>query len=155
MPDLPVRVDLRQLRIQAKELLKQAREGDDAALARIEAVSGELMLTSAQLAIAREYGFPSWTRLKTEVERRELLNRRDLAGLGALLDEHPELAVESLEHWCDHRRGATPLGYMAVSGSMHQGSGCRRCRTASTQSHGCWLNAALRSRGIRTTGRRR
>jgi ankyrin repeat protein len=114
MPDLPVRVDLRQLRTQAKELLKQARGGDDAALARIEAVSDELMLASAQLAIAREYGFPSWTRLKTEVERRELLNRRDLAGLRALLDEHPELAVESLEHWCDHKRGATPLGYMAM-----------------------------------------
>jgi ankyrin repeat protein len=114
MPDLPVRVDLRQLRTQAKDLLKQARGGDDAALARIEAVSDELMLASAQLAIAREYGFPSWTRLKTEVERRELLNGRDLTGLRALLDEHPELAVESLEHWCDHPRGATPLGYMAM-----------------------------------------
>jgi ankyrin repeat protein len=114
MPDLPVRVDLRQLRTQAKDLLKQARGGDDAALARIEAVSDELMLASAQLAIGREYGFPSWTRLKMEVERRELLNRRDLTGLRALLDEHPELAVESLEHWCDHTRGATPLGYMAM-----------------------------------------
>jgi uncharacterized protein len=114
MPDLPVRVDLRQLRTQAKDLLKEARGGDDAALARIEAVSDKLILASAQLAIAREYGFPSWTRLKAEVERRELLNRRDLTGLRALLDEHPELAVESLEHWCDHKRGATPLGYMAM-----------------------------------------
>jgi ankyrin repeat protein len=48
------------------------------------------------------------------VERRELLNRRDLKGLRALLEEHPELAVEKLEHWSDHRQGATPLGYVAM-----------------------------------------
>ncbi len=114
MPDLPVRVDLRQLRTQAKDLLKQARASDEAALARIEAVCERLMLASAQLTIAREYGFPSWPRLKMEVQRRELLNRRDLVGLRALLAEHPEVAVESLEHWCDHPRGATPLGYMAM-----------------------------------------
>ena len=114
MPDLPVRVDLRQLRVQAKELLKVARAGDRTALGRIEAVSERVMLASAQLAVAREYGFPSWPRLKAEVERRELLNRCDLPGLRALLEELPELAVEKLEHWCDHRRGATPLGYMAM-----------------------------------------
>jgi uncharacterized protein len=114
MPYLPVHPDLRQLRIQAKELLKQARAGDRTALARIEAVSDRLMLASAQLAVAREYGFPSWPRLKAEVERRELLNRRDLPGLRALLAEHPELAVEKLAHWCDHKLGATPLGYMAM-----------------------------------------
>jgi uncharacterized protein len=111
---LPVHPDLRQLRIQAKELLKQARAGDRTALARIEAVSDRLMLASAQLAVARDYGFPSWPRLKAELERRELLNRRDLPGLRALLEEHPELAVEKLARWCDHKRGATPLGYMAM-----------------------------------------
>lgn len=114
MPDLPVRPDLRQLRIQAKDLLKAAKDGDNEAVARIGAVSDRLELASAQLALAREYGFTSWPRLKGEVERRELLNSRDLEGLRALLEEHPELAVEKLEHWCDHRRGATPLGYMAM-----------------------------------------
>jgi uncharacterized protein len=114
MPDLPVRPDLRQLRIQAKDLLRRARAGDGAARARIEAVSGRLQLSSAQLAIAREYGFPSWPRLKAEVDRRELLNRRDVAGLRALFAEHPELATENLEHWCDHPRGASPLGYIAM-----------------------------------------
>jgi hypothetical protein len=114
MPDLPARPDLRQLRTQAKELLKAARSGDGDAVARIEAVSDRPMLVSAQLAVARAYGFPSWPRLKAEVERRELLNRRDVPSLRALLDEHPELAVDKLEHWCDHKRGATPLGYMAM-----------------------------------------
>jgi hypothetical protein len=105
---------LRQLRSQAKELLKAARAGDADALARIEAVSDRLMLAAAQLAVAREYGFGSWARLKVEVERRDLLNRRDLAGLRRLIDERPELAAEKLEHWCDHPRGATPLGYVAM-----------------------------------------
>lgn len=114
MADLPVRCDLRQLRIQAKELLRAARTGDPGARARIEAVSDRLLLASAQLAVAREYGFTSWPRMKLEVERRRLLDERDLAGLRALLVEHPELAVERMEHWCDHRLGATPLGYIAM-----------------------------------------
>jgi ankyrin repeat protein len=114
MPDLPVSPDLRQLRTQAKELLRAAESGDRAALARVTAVSDELKLASAQLALAREYGFLSWPRLKAEVDRRDLFNRRDLPGLRALFAEHPELAADKLEHWCDHRRGATPLGYMAM-----------------------------------------
>ncbi|HEY2370961.1 MAG TPA: ankyrin repeat domain-containing protein [Gaiellaceae bacterium] len=114
MADLPVRCNLRQLRIQAKELLKAARDGNAEARARVEAVSDRLVLASAQLAVAREYGFPSWSRLKVEVERRRLLNERDLPGLQALFAEHPELTVERMEHWCDHCLGATPLGYIAM-----------------------------------------
>src|SRR5262245_19089865 len=114
MPDLPERADLRQLRTQAKELLSAARDGEPGALARINAVSDRLVLASAQLALAREYGFPSWPRLKNEVERRRLMDARDVPALRALFAEHPELAAERLEHWCDHQRGATPLGYMAM-----------------------------------------
>jgi uncharacterized protein len=114
MADLPVRCDLRQLRIQAKELLKAAREGDAKARARIGEVSDRRQLAAAQLAVAREFGFASWPRLEVEVERRRLLNDRDLAGLRALFAEHPELATERMEHWCDHRRGATTLGYIAM-----------------------------------------
>jgi uncharacterized protein len=114
MADLPPRCDLRQLRIQAKELLKAARANDPGARARIEAVSDRLVLASAQLAIAREYGFASWPQLKMEVERRRLLDARDLPGLRELFSEHPELAVERMEHWSDHCLGATPLGYIAM-----------------------------------------
>ena len=95
-------------------MLKAARDGDSDSAARIEAVSDRLTPASAELAVARSYGFPSWPRLEAEVERRELLNRCDLMGLRALLEEHPELAVERLEHWCDHKLGATPLGYVAM-----------------------------------------
>lgn len=110
MPDLPQRPDFDQLRRQAKDLLRAARGGDAAALARIAAVGGQPGLAMAQLAVARECGFPSWARLKTEVVRREIFNRGDVVRLQALLAQHPELAAERMEHWCDHRLGADPLG---------------------------------------------
>ena len=114
MPDLPARPDLGQLRHQAKDLLHSAKGGDEEALARIRAVSDRPALSSAQLAVAREYGFASWPRLKREVERREILDDRDLTRLERLLAEEPQLATSSMEHWCDHPRGATPLGYTAM-----------------------------------------
>src|SRR5579862_3996242 len=113
MPDLPVRPNLTQLRHQAKDLLRAARSGDAAALVRIRAVSGRLMLASAQLALARDFGFPSWRRLKDEVERREILNSRDTVRLTALLAAGPTLASAKMEHWTDHH-GAEPLGYIAM-----------------------------------------
>ncbi|MGH3294437.1 MAG: ankyrin repeat domain-containing protein [Trebonia sp.] len=83
MPDLPPRPDLDQLRRQARDLLRAARAGDPDATARIRAVSSSLTLTSARLAIAREYGFPGWARLKTEAEART----RDLAEQAAAFCE--------------------------------------------------------------------
>ena len=114
MPDLPPHPDLDQLRRQAKDLLRAARRGDTDAVARLHAVSDHLILDSAQLVLAREHGFPSWARLKTEVTRREIFDNVDVARLNALLAEHPELAVEPMRSWSDHPRGASPLGYVAM-----------------------------------------
>ncbi len=113
MADLPARPDLDQLRHQAKDLLRAAQNGDPDAVARINAVSGRFILSSAQLALAREYGFASWAKLKLEVERRDILNSRDLSRLSRLLAEHPELATTKMEHWCDHK-SAGPVGYLAM-----------------------------------------
>jgi uncharacterized protein len=114
MPDLPARPDLEQLHHQAKDLLRAAKSADADAARRIGAVSDRLILASAQLAIAREYGFASWPQLKTEVTRREVLNSRDPERLAELLAEEPSLAVTRMEHWCDHPKGAPPLGYVAM-----------------------------------------
>jgi len=114
MSDLPARPDLDQLRHQAKDLLRAAKAGDQRALARIEPVSDRLVLASAQLAVAREYGFAGWARLKTEVQRRAVFDRGDVPRLRAMLAEQPALATERMEHWCDHRKGADPLGYLAM-----------------------------------------
>lgn len=70
MTDLPARPSLDHLRHEARDLLRAAQSGDTAAVARIRAVSGTLTLAGAQLALAREYGFASWPRLKAEVDAR-------------------------------------------------------------------------------------
>jgi uncharacterized protein len=114
MAYLPARPDLDQLRRQAKDLLRAARDGDPDALARIHAVSPRVILSSAQLAVARGYGFASWPRLRTEVERRDILNSRDLGRLAALLAREPDQATTRMEHWRDHRGGASPLAYVAM-----------------------------------------
>jgi ankyrin repeat protein len=55
---LPAAPSLEQLRKQAKELVRARRGGAE-----------PLRLSEAQLALAREYGFASWPRLKAYVER--------------------------------------------------------------------------------------
>jgi len=109
MADLPARPNLEQLRHQAKDLLDAAQSGDAAALESIGAVSDRVTLAASQLAVARGYGFPSWTALKREVERREILDDGDLDRLTALLAEDPASAATRMEHWCDHPLSASPL----------------------------------------------
>ncbi len=111
---LPARADLDQLRRQAKDLLRAARHGEPAALNRLRVVSERLTLDTAQLAVAREHGFPSCARLKTEVIRRQILDDRDVRRLRELLTQRPELAVEPMRGWCDHQLGASPLSYVAM-----------------------------------------
>lgn len=118
MANLPARPDLDQLRHQARELLRAAQRGNAEAIARIRAVSNQVTLSSAQLALAREYGFASWAKLKLEVERRDALNRRDLARLTRLLAEHPGLATSGLEHWADRTQG-DPLSYVTMMRFNH------------------------------------
>jgi Family of unknown function (DUF5990)/Domain of unknown function (DUF5655) len=88
MPQLPDRPDLAQLRRRARELHRAAAGGDAAALRRVRQVSAKTTLSTAQLAVAREYGFPSWPRLKDEVmgaERRRVAADRDEPGAPGFL----------------------------------------------------------------------
>jgi hypothetical protein len=70
MPDspssLPERPSLEQLQKQAKDLLRNCRAGDPAAIARVE--TADPRLADAQFAIARELGFESWAKLKHHIE---------------------------------------------------------------------------------------
>ena len=70
MADLSAKPSLDHLRRQARDLMRAARAGDTTAAGRIRAVADALTLASAQLAVAREYGFASWTRLRDEVTAR-------------------------------------------------------------------------------------
>nr|WP_053716852.1 ankyrin repeat domain-containing protein [Saccharothrix sp. NRRL B-16348] len=126
MPHLPARPDLDQLRHQARDLMRAARRGDSPALARVRAVSDQVVLASAQLAIAREHGFPSRPKLKLEVERRDVLNQRDPSRLADLPARHPESATTKMAGWSDHRRGADVLGYLAMLRFDHRRLGLPR-----------------------------
>jgi ankyrin repeat protein len=97
MPPLPVSPNLDQLRHQAKDLLRAAKAGDRAAGGRIEAVSAHVNLAAAQLAVAREYGFASWAKLKDEVDARAL-DLREKVGLfcAASVSGRPGRAVRML-----------------------------------------------------------
>ena len=83
LSQLADRPDTDQLRRQARELQRAALDGDAGALRRLRAVSDKVTLSTAQLALAREYGFPSWRGLADEVERRRTLGsepQRDAPG---------------------------------------------------------------------------
>ena len=76
---LPVTAHLDQQRTLAKDLIRAARNGDPAALARIRAVRTDagdaarsLKLADAQLAIAREAGLESWPKLVAALQERDL-----------------------------------------------------------------------------------
>ncbi len=77
---LPVSPDIDQLKRQAKDLLRAARDADPTAVSRFRILPslqdanddhrtrGSLALHDAQSVIAREYGFPSWNALRERVE---------------------------------------------------------------------------------------
>ena len=83
-PNSSAPLNLEQQHKSAKDLLRAAREGDAAALARIRGVRADagtpsrpLQLADAQLAVARERGFESWPKLVAELEDRDVAAFRD------------------------------------------------------------------------------
>jgi len=125
---LPSNPNLDHLKYQAKDLLRDHAGRNPGAAQRIrefhprlnratdtEIFDTQLSLGDAQLTIAREYGFPSWTRLKQHIEKPavsdrlnlpyheriedatfrravELLDAGEVAGLREYLKRHPNLA---------------------------------------------------------------
>jgi hypothetical protein len=129
---LPSNPNLDHLKYQAKDLLKERTAHIPGAAQRIrefhprfrratdaEVVDAQLSLADAQLTIAREYGFPSWARLKRHIEKPtlsdrldlphqerienatfrravELLDTGDAAGLRTHLNQHPNLVQQQV-----------------------------------------------------------
>jgi ankyrin repeat protein len=121
---LPQNPSLEQLKKQAKSLLKRQQAADSEVLTRIreshprwrnlsqepekEQAASTFALADAQLVIASEYGFASWSKLQSHVKTleaasstaeavaslRDAAGKGDLARLNALLDAHPELIDE-------------------------------------------------------------
>jgi len=127
---LPADPHLDHLKYQAKDLIREYSARNPQAAQRIrefhprfrnasdaEIFNASLSLSSAQLTIAREYGFPSWMRLKRHIEKPtlsdrldlrhheriedatfrravELIDAGDVSGLRAHLKQHPSLAQQ-------------------------------------------------------------
>jgi hypothetical protein len=85
---LPSNPNLDHLKYQAKDLLKESGARAPAVAQRIrefhprfrratdaEIFDAHLRVSDAQLTIAREYGFPSWARLKRHIENPTLSDR--------------------------------------------------------------------------------
>lgn len=92
---IPERADIRQLRIQAKELLRELQSG---ALSEEGVTPDRAKLSDAQRILARRYGYSSWPKLVEEIETPQLLeafknafHSQDLSALERLLRTKPNL----------------------------------------------------------------
>lgn len=107
---LPSNPNLDHLKYQAKDLLKEhaAHTADVAQRIRefhprfkgvtdTEIFDAPLSISDAQLTIAREYGFPSWARLKRHIEKPTLSDRLDLPHQQRIEDATFRRAVELLD----------------------------------------------------------
>jgi ankyrin repeat protein len=111
---LPPAPSLEHLQKEAKRLLRAHRAGEPDAVRRLGAQrTDEVKLADAQLALAREYGFASWPRLRVYVGRMEAHGpglqhayREDLdyydgraAGLLASAQDGTDAAVATFARW--------------------------------------------------------
>ncbi|HET9455263.1 MAG TPA: ankyrin repeat domain-containing protein [Gemmatimonadaceae bacterium] len=111
MATLPEAPSLEWLRKQAKQRLASLRHTEPAA-----------KLADAQLAVARDYGFPSWRALKAHVDSLTLSGRLftaaragEAARVATMLDEHPEL-MDSREppHGWTLLHAAAQMGHLGI-----------------------------------------
>ncbi len=153
---LPPNPNLDHLKYQAKDLLKERAAHSPGAAQRIrefhprfrraadaEIFDAHLSLSDAQLTIAREYGFPSWARLKRHIEKPtvsdrldlphqqrienatfrsavELIDKGDSAGLRAHLNQHPDLVHQHVVfEGGNYFRNPTLLEFVAENPVRH------------------------------------
>jgi hypothetical protein len=102
MPDrwIPVRPDLDQLKHQAKDLLRQIRSSDPAAIEDFKRFHPEEIdpskakLSDAQLVLARSYQAPSWPRLALACKMIDAIWRDDADAVREIVTKHPQLLHE-------------------------------------------------------------
>jgi len=107
---LPSNPNLDHLKYQAKDLLKEHAARTPGVAQRLrefhpnfgrstdaEILDAQIKLSDAQLAIARESGFPSWPKLKAHIEKPTLSDRLDLPHHERIEDPTFRRAVELLD----------------------------------------------------------
>jgi ankyrin repeat protein len=130
---LPAQPSLDHLRAQARALLTAYRDGDGDAYARISASfpklknasardirDADFRLQHAQLVVAREYGFDSWTKLREYVDACALgfehaIRTHDIPALRRMLAERPGLLSSDVRSESD---SLTALAFACQHGSL-------------------------------------
>jgi hypothetical protein len=123
--ELPAKPNLEHLKKQAKFLLEAFQEGDATAAdafrsLHLSSTEGSPNLADAQHAIAREYGFASWTKLKEHVDSVTLARKpaerlsaavraSDANEVARALEDHPELKEQINGPMANVEAGVTPL----------------------------------------------
>lgn len=98
---LPVRPNLDQLKNQAKDLLRAIRGGDTNAIESFDQYHPkppkptDVRLADAQLALARSYEAPNWTRLVQACQLTDAIWRDDIETVRDLITRNPSLISES------------------------------------------------------------
>jgi ankyrin repeat protein len=133
--DLPARPNLEHLKNQAKNLLHDFRKGDRKAVERLRSLASisspdQPKLSDTQHAIAREYGFASWAKLKEHVESlaqpsdptealKAAVIASDARRVAKVLEHHPELKSKLNDPLPNYSFGEPPL-FAAVQRSNRE-----------------------------------
>jgi hypothetical protein len=118
---LPVRPNFRQLKAQAKDLLRAVRAGDPSAVEELRAhhpggVAPEnAKLADAQLALARAYGVRSWPRLVLACRVVDAIWRNQVKRLRGLVLQNPHLLHE-MARGTEESNWGPPMAYAANLG---------------------------------------
>ena len=122
--ELPEKPNLEYLKNQARDLLRGFEQGDAASRERFASLvaisAGGPKLADALHAIAHEYGFPNWPKLKEHVQSLarvlsppEMLSAAICASsaerTARVLEKHPELKAQLNEPLPNYGGGETPL----------------------------------------------
>ena len=155
---LPAQPHLDVPKQQARELLRQCKAKSPDALDRIRGqhprfhkadhddVSIRLKLSDAQLVIAREYGFSSWTQLKERITGNTVaqlidkaIRSNDATAVTQLLTAYPNLLHVPVRsgNW------GAPMSHAANIGQLdmvknHRGTGCKRLSTCLRSCLAAW-----------------
>jgi hypothetical protein len=126
---LPVRPNLEQLKHQAKDLLRDIRAGDPAAVAEWTKFSSGIDPASAKLAdaqhvLARMYEAPNWPRLVHACQLVHAIWEDDIATVRTLIEKNPQLLHESAlirdSNWGPPMSYAANLGRDEIIRMLHQ-----------------------------------
>jgi ankyrin repeat protein len=117
----PVRPNLKQLKHQAKDLLRAVKQGDQSAVAELLKHHPKLIdpagakLADAHLALARSYGLPSWPRLVAACRMTDAIWRGDVETVRKMVLKDPRLVHEAARGLADSNWGP-PMSYAANVG---------------------------------------